>query len=74
MANFITAGEALGDVLRSLAANTPQAQDFKQQMGAANPTTPTVPDYTPQAIRAMIFNTLQTDPEIRALIKTIATS
>lgn len=74
MANFLTRGEALRDVLRSLAANSQEAQDFKGQMGAVNPTTPTVPDYTPQAIRAMILNTLQTDPEIRALIKTIATT
>lgn len=74
MASFITRGEALGDVLRSLAANTAEAQDLKSQLGAANPTTPTVPDYTPVAIRTMVVNLLNNDPEIRALIKTIATT
>lgn len=74
MANFLTTGEAASDLLKTLAANTPEAIDLKAQLGVGNATTPTVPDYVPSAIRTMFLNLLQTDPEIRALVKTIATT
>lgn len=72
MANFVTKGEVVKALLGELAANTPEAQDFKQQMGAVNPTTPTVPDYTPSAVKTMVMDLLSNDPDVINRIKQIA--
>lgn len=64
-------GDAIKDLLRSLAANTNEAQEFKSVMGAVNPTTPTVPDYTPEALKAMLLDLIANDPDIIAAIKNL---
>lgn len=71
MANFITKGEVIKGVLDELAANTPEAQDFKSQMGAVNPTTPTVPEYTPSAVKTMVLDLLNNDADVINRIKAI---
>lgn len=71
MPNLLAKGDAIKDLLRSLAANTREAQEFKQVMGAVNPTTPTVPDYTPEALKAMLLDLLINDPDIIAAIRGI---
>lgn len=72
MAHFVTKGEVVKALLDELAANTPEAQDFKAQMGAVNPTTPTVPDYTPSAVKTMVMDLLSNDPDVINRIKQIA--
>lgn len=74
MPNFLLKGEVARALVDELAANTPAAIDFKAQMGAANPTTPTVPDYTPGAIKTMVLDLLNTDPAVIARIKAIASA
>lgn len=71
MPNLLAKGDAIKDLLRSLAANTAEAQEFKQVMGAVNPTTPTVPDYTPAAMKAMILDLLNNDPDIVLAVRSI---
>lgn len=72
MPNFLLKGEGIKDILNSLAANTPAAVELKSQLGAANPTTPTVPDYTPTQVKAMVMNLLNNDPDVIAKIKELA--
>lgn len=73
MPNFLLKGEVARALVDELAANGPAIQDFKAQMGAANPTSPTVPDYTPGAIKNMVLDLLNTDAAVIARIKAIAT-
>lgn len=72
MANFVTKGEVASALLAEFAANTPEVQDLKSQLGAVNPTTPTVPDYTPSAVKVMVMDLLNNDAEVINRIKQIA--
>lgn len=72
MPNFVLKGEVSRALVDELAANTPAAQDFKSQIGVPNPTTPTVPDYTPAAVKTMVMDLLNNDADVIARIKVIS--